>query len=1231
MLESRKKWWSFQPIVSQKLPQSSSLSSPIDQLIEAKLKSAGIKLAETASSETLIRRLYFNLLGLPPTIEQLQSDKTKLDQARQKNDASFQQAWEQLADQLLADPRFGERWARHWMDWIRYAESHGSEGDPIITNAWMYRDYLIRSLNQDVPLDQLIREHIAGDLITPRVDQKLGLNESLIATAHWRMVFHGFSPTDALDERVRFIDDQINAFSKAFLGVTVSCARCHDHKFDPISQADYYALYGVLSSCRPGRSSAESSEVLHRHRDQLVDLKQKLRAEFVQLWQASIGDLYDHLKAELAAAEARKPEQLSILEKQFWGPVLDRNDGKLLQPVKSGDWQSKAMFFWDLNDAQVASKWIRTGVGLESSTPIGDIIVSIAGDRSAGDRTGERAIEELHSGGLTSRTISDKDSARLSSPDFECPKDSVVWILAEGDGAASFRYVVQNYPRNGTIYPTQNLTPGLQWYKFDISYWASDKLHIEVTTARDAPLLTNDRARSWFRVCQACVLPRDVAPPAPRFMQGTWKIRLDDNSSDPSSMLSSYATQISRAFAAWKEGSASRDDIELLNACQKLNLLPSRFEQASDSIKQLVLQWRELESKIPASNRVPCLEETTGVDAPLFVRGNHKRPEQIIPRRFLEAIDAAPYQTKSSGRLQLADNVLADNNPLTRRVMANRIWHHLFGAGIVATPDNFGRLGAMPSNSELLDWLAEQLKSNGWSLKSMIRTIICSDAWRRTSIASAESLERDPNNELLSHGNVRRYEAEVIRDALLAVAGNLDVTAFGPPSPMEGTRRSVYLPVIRNSLNPLLRTFDFPEPFSTVGRRDQTNVPAQSLTMMNDPFLTRQAEVFASNLIRQYHSLEPQLAAMLTTSFSRQPTSEELSKLSSLFQQSKKRITATVAEYQTAKQAVGQLQASIAGLQAKIRQQISQSRRSKQQDQVSNSDVTRDEQGKLRPYLQWQFDSQTTIENANRPGGLKLVGNAKIQDGALWVGQDAYAISNPIKMQIREKTLTVLVQLDNLTQRAGGAISIQSADGGIFDSIVFAEQTPKQWLSGSNVFARTKSFEGPAEASANSKPVHLAIAYDTNGTIRAYRDGLPYGTAYQSAGLQEFVADNTVVTLGLRHLPAGGNRTLFGKIFKAQLFDRALSAVEVQSLASDTEFISEDELLAAMSSAQRADLASWLAELPNAEERLNSLATQLPVQVNQSATALTEADVNRLSLAQVVRTVFTLKEFIYVP
>ncbi|MFP6901437.1 MAG: DUF1549 domain-containing protein, partial [Opitutales bacterium] len=233
--ERRKQWWSFQPIRKPKIPTTTEAEwsqRPVDKFVLARMEQAKLAPNEEADALTLLRRLTFALVGLPPTLEQQEAFAKAAEQ-------DLQAATEKLVDDLLALPQFGERWARHWMDWVRYADSHGSEGDPNIPNAYRYRNYLIRALNADVPYDQLVREHLAGDLLPkPRVDEELGLNESAIGTAHLRFVLHGFAPTDALDEHVRFTDDQIDVITKTFLGLTVSCARCHNHKFDAISQKD---------------------------------------------------------------------------------------------------------------------------------------------------------------------------------------------------------------------------------------------------------------------------------------------------------------------------------------------------------------------------------------------------------------------------------------------------------------------------------------------------------------------------------------------------------------------------------------------------------------------------------------------------------------------------------------------------------------------------------------------------------------------------------------------------------------------------------------------------------------------------------------------------------------------------------------------------------------------------------------------------------------------------------
>ena len=297
----------------------------VDRFIRARLRESELEPVEPADRRTLIRRAHFVITGLPPSadaIDSFASDESP-------------DAFEKLVDSLLESPAYGERWARHWMDWVRYAESHGSEGDPGIRNAWHYRDYLIRALNEDVPYDQLLKEHVAGDLLPqPRVNDELGVNESLLATAHWRMVFHGFAPTDALDEKVRFTDDQIDTFSKAFLGLTVSCARCHNHKFDAISQADYYALFGILGSSRPGRAPMETHEIQRKNFDALSALKPQIREQLAADWLAALDGVAARFLDKSTSESGDKPESIFNL----WHE-LEKLPEEESQDIKS--WWSK--------------------------------------------------------------------------------------------------------------------------------------------------------------------------------------------------------------------------------------------------------------------------------------------------------------------------------------------------------------------------------------------------------------------------------------------------------------------------------------------------------------------------------------------------------------------------------------------------------------------------------------------------------------------------------------------------------------------------------------------------------------------------------------------------------------------------------------------------------------------------------------------------------------------------
>ncbi|MEQ2007685.1 MAG: DUF1549 domain-containing protein, partial [Limisphaerales bacterium] len=310
-LAFRRQWWSFQPLTKPAVPtpkNSAWSTNAIDRFLLAKMESHGLAPGSDADPRTLIRRLTFALKGLPPTPEQVEAF------VRESQIGNRQSVIASAADRLLASPAFAERWARHWLDLVRYAETHGSEGDPEIPFAWRYRDYLIRAFAADVPADQLIREHLAGDLLPPaqtRFNQVDGLNESRLGIAHLRLNEHGFQPVDTLDDQVKSVENQIDVLGKAFQGLTIACARCHDHKFDPVSQRDYYALYGVLASGRPAQVQVDSPDVLNKNRAELLALKAQIKSALADSWR----DAIPQLLAQLTRGSSADPQLAALSQR----------------------------------------------------------------------------------------------------------------------------------------------------------------------------------------------------------------------------------------------------------------------------------------------------------------------------------------------------------------------------------------------------------------------------------------------------------------------------------------------------------------------------------------------------------------------------------------------------------------------------------------------------------------------------------------------------------------------------------------------------------------------------------------------------------------------------------------------------------------------------------------------------------------------------------------------------
>ncbi len=1228
VMERRKAWWSFQPITEPEVPEIALTSvdsqdggktsrtagqrtgHPIDRFVQARLTKEGLTQAKQADARTLIRRASFVLTGLPPAPERVEAF---VKESAENPDGAFSA----LVDEFLASPRFGEHWARHWMDWIRYAESHGSEGDPAIPNAYYYRDYLIRAFNEDVTYDQMVREAVAGDLLEkPRVNAALGLNESAIGAAHWRMVFHGFTPTDALDEKVRFTDDQINVFSKAFQALTVSCARCHDHKFDAISQADYYALFGILGSTRPALIDAEAPGLAETNKEDLLALKGKIREALVAEWKKG---------AQRVASRLLKPDQglQSAIDraKKESGDILYawRAMRKDVDAEKAGEvtayWKGEAEAWrkqqneeaglraalaeegrrLDLSQPGEYAKWYRDGAGLpEAPSAAGDFAIEVEGDA---------LVRRIYPSGVYTNLVSDKHRAVLSSAHFPLESKLDLWLRVTGDGGPVVRYAVQNYPRRGTVYPVNYLNKGKwEWLKYDLSYWEGDEIHLELTTAADSAALAKlSEERSYFGIREAVLLPAGAKPPmkdpldwlSPLFGEGVSEAA--GGEAVPESLeavAARYQAAVVVSVEAWAANQMTDAQALFLDSALKSGLLPNlKQDVAEDATFAMVENYRALEDAIPAPKRVPGVLEADARDQALFVRGDHKKPAGPVPRRFLEAIDDTPYETVLSGRRELAEDLLRADNPFTRRVIVNRLWHYLFGRGLVPTVDNFGRLGEKPSHPELLDYLAVHFSEvDGWSLKEAIRFMMTSQTWKQSSDVSPDASLTDPDNVLLSHANTRRLGAEAIRDNLLAVSGSLESGMYGPATRVKETtgRRSVYLAVIRNDLSPFLEVFDAPTPFATKGRRDVTNVPAQSLTLLNDPFVIAQAETWATRLTSE-ESLPDDSArvrAMFERALARDPRPEELEAALGLVKHFRSAYGTVRRVRQDLEGELQQRRESYSAILDPARERLMTRKALRASREIADGI---EHVAGPKPVAYWDFEDGLT----DRMGGLeaRAYGNARVEGGALVVDGESFAASQPLSYDLEEKTLEAWVQLDDLEQRGGGVLTVQDLRGGVFDSIVIGERRPKRWISGSNRFERTDDFDGVDEEEAAVTPVHIAITYQKDGTIQAYRNGEPYGQPYVSKGPMRFDAGAAQVVFGLRHGTAAvGNKPLKGRILEAKLYDWALPVEAVRaSFRKDDLFVTQDELRDSLTDGKRAELSRLESEIERLKEELEKM------------------------------------------
>ncbi len=806
------KLWALEPIRIYDPPATSKREWPgddIDRFILAGLEKAGLEPTADADRYTLLRRVTFDLTGLPPTPEEIEAFV---------NDSSGQ-AYEKVVDRLLGYEAFGDHWARHWFDLSCYADLADIQGNVIIRDAWRYRDYVIESLNADKPLDRFIHEQIAGDLLPWQTDEQR--REQIIATGYlaigpWTLQNYIKGQLDA-----DVVDHQIDRIGRTFLGQTLACARCHDHKFDPVPTADYYALAGIFHSTLttsydgPGVWSAINEVAL-------PDLR-------------SSPEEQARRKAALADLRSRRQTlqaELTTLVLQIPGGS-DANVLTLENAITSNEKGTR----YELSFKAGPSVWAAAPQRTTAADGLQIDLLRVDGSVLAGFR---------HNPGPWSRT---RDSQKLKPARFSYTGDGSggiqIRITSASPGSGRFGGAIDDLAitSNKTTIFSEN---------FDV-----------LKTSPTEGLQADTRLRVLAKVA----LPGWVG----------------------AGIHHSHAVDLgSGDYAIQFFGGGAKALAQAKPVTEAEKTAHARALELEKQVSELAAQIPTLEEKDAPEKALAVRDIDEPADSPVYRRGNFQNLGDIVPRGFPSAIlvsSSYAISSGSSGRLQLAQWLTDSENPLPTRVLVNRIWHHLFGQGLVRSVDYFGVHGEMPSHPELLDFLALRFREDDqWSLKKTIRRMALSRTYQMAPSYNAKAAAIDSDNRLLWHMPRRRLTAESIRDAMLEVSGELDAARGGPSlgldlkdnimgaggnvnPPTWGNkipdgvmnRRSIYLPLKRErpvGELEILSIFDFPHPNEITGARPNTAVATQALFLTNAPFVKQRAAQLAQRLAGEESSDE---------------------------------------------------------------------------------------------------------------------------------------------------------------------------------------------------------------------------------------------------------------------------------------------------------------------------------------------------------------------------------------
>ena len=790
-----REFWSFKPLsqAAPPAPQNKTWAkTPVDQFILSKQEERGISPNEQASRQTLIRRVYFDLWGLPPEPEDIEAFI---------NDKS-PDAYEKLIDRLLASQHYGERWARHWLDVSRFAESNGYAFDKDRPAAYHFRDFVIKALNEDMPYDQFIKLQIAGD--------QLGPTDYLSQAATGFLAAGPFTSQQTQKERERSryeqLDDLIHTIGTATLGLTLGCARCHDHKFDPVSSHDYYRMIAAFAETGFQDYQHDRNPEKYNKEKAAFDIKHK---PFID---ARLKYEIEDIPFKLAVWLEKKPKESIQPKFSVWHSVGPFKSANFEQAFNQRNEPEKKV---DLKKTYTPAKlkWIP-----QSTWADGKIHNTLKGDNSANYLF--RTIEVPAAGPL----------------DVSLGKDDAIKVWLNG------KQVLSKKVMGGVVVDQDQIKLALKA--------GENELLIKIVNA-------SGPSGFYFKA-------KDTTPP--KNIQTIVALGGDKRSGKQQQELLKW-------YAPYDAGWGKLNDAEQKNMKKHPNrdLMPVFAARKGGATYNFGADTRKVY---------------------YLVRGNSNRKNGLASPGFLQVLMTSDTQEKQwmlekakkpkprHPRIAFAD-WLTDTKQgaghLLARVMVNRLWHHHFGRGIVATPSDFGTQGFRPTHPELLDYLATQLINHNWNLKPIHKMLMLSAVYRQSGNSNASGFKHDPANHLWWRRPAIRMDAEIIRDDLLAVSGVLDKKMFGPGTlNQEENRRSVYLTVKRDKLIPILQLFDAPDAIQSVGKRNVTTVPPQALAMMNSPFIRKLSEKFAKRVRPDdKKGLDQTVNDVYRIALSRKPSSEE--------------------------------------------------------------------------------------------------------------------------------------------------------------------------------------------------------------------------------------------------------------------------------------------------------------------------------------------------------------------